>query len=266
MSDSDFDFGDISGGVIDDSYSSMEVHLDQFDGPLDLLLDLARRQKVDLLEISIVSLVDQYLLFIDELRSMRISVAADYLLMASSLAHLKSRLLLPSGLVDDLEESAELQAERLAFRLRYLSKVRELSDRLWGCARFGEAFFGVGMSGVILVERHNEYSDSLYDLLSCYGFFRMRDVGGSLSILATDLYSADDLYCGLRDRVVGCEDWVEIGNLLPEFGSDMLRLRSAVAGTLAVGLELARQGCAELRQSDNFAPIYVRGVVGGDDV
>ncbi len=240
------------------AYTGMDVSLYQFDGPLDLLLELARRQKVDLLEISIVELADQYLAFIEEMRNMRISVAADYLLMASVLAYLKSRLLLPKEEREGLEESPELQAERLAWRLQYLSKIRDVSKLLWERSQFGRDIFGVGMFEVIAVERQSEYSDTLFDLLSAYGTFSMRSPEKELKIIATDLYSAEQLLLPLQERVRSCADWVEIGDLLPSYDGDSLKMRSAVSATLLAGLELAKRGDAEFRQSDNFAPIYVR--------
>ena len=244
--------------IVNLAYSGMEVNLDQFDGPLDLLLDLARKQKVDLLEISIVELADQYLAFIEEMRNMRVSVAADYLLMASVLAYLKSRLLLPKEEREGLEESPELQAERLAWRLQYLAKIREVSELLWERPQFGQDTFGVGMPEVIATERQSEYADTLFDLLSAYGLFSMRSPEKELKIMATDLYSAEQLLLPLQERVKACDDWVEIGKLLPSYDGDALKLRSAVSATLLAGLELAKQGDAEFRQNDNFTPIYMR--------
>lgn len=236
----------------------MPLQLRHFEGPLDLLLLLAREQKVDLLAISIVELADQYLAFIGNLQDLQLAVAADYLVMASWLAFLKSRLLIPKEQREVLEEAPEIEAERLALRLRHLELLRKYAVELWDRPQLRRDFFTFGKPLEIAKIKQTEYQDSLYDLLSAYGEFHSRDASKELRILPTNLYSAEELRKDFQAKLEICRDWTEIDEFLPPARDTALQSRSALAATLAVSLEMARQGHAQLRQAKAFSRIYIK--------
>lgn len=242
---------------------ALVVELDGFEGPIDLLLTLARDQKVDLARISILQLADQYLGYIDRARALKLEIAADYLVMAAWLAYLKSRILLPKPeSTEESEDPAEMAA-RLAFQLQRLEAMQNVAKLLMQRPQLGQDFFARGEPEALKVERTPKFDTELYDLLKVYGDIRARQHhGGQLRILPTRLYSMEQALTRLRHIIGERTDWQTLEMFLPPEtqGDDPLLTRSALAGTFAAMLELTREGLAEVRQSGVFQPIYVRGV------
>ncbi|MEN8196595.1 MAG: ScpA family protein [Pseudomonadota bacterium] len=234
------------------------VDLEGYEGPLDVLLALARDQKVDLTRISIRQLADQYLAFIHQARRVRLELAADYLVMAAWLAYLKSRLLLPAG-GDEGEPSGPELAAALQFQLRRLEAMRNAGMRLLARPQLGRDFLSRGDPEELTVAATSVYEVSLYDLLKAYADRRRRIDSGTLQIVASnDLYSVDEALQRLSSLIGRIPDWRTLANFLPDDLREGLNMRSAIASTFAASLELAKAGKAELRQDSPFGPIYVR--------
>ncbi len=237
------------------------VDLAGFEGPLDVLLELARRQKVDLKQISILALADQYLAFIAEARHVRLDIAADYLVMAAWLAYLKSRLLLPPAERGD-EPSAEAMAEALALRLRQLEAMREAADSLMALPRLGREVFARGAPEGVPVERAVRFDASLFELLSAYAEQkRKREAHASLRISPPKVITIEEAMMRLRRLLPEVPEWETLWRFLPGGLGDPALERSAMASILVASLELARQGTLQLRQLAPFGPIYVRRAV-----
>jgi segregation and condensation protein A len=233
------------------------LELDGYEGPIDLLLALAREQKVDLGKISILALADQYLAFISQHRSLRLEIAADYLVMAAWLAYLKSRLLLPQPPEDDEPSGAELAAE-LEHRLRLLEAMQTAGRRLMARPRTGLDVFVRGAPEGLAVIAVPVYELGLYELLRAYGESRRRSKATVLAIEPSGFHSMDDALKRLAHFLGRVPDWRELTSFLPEELRGEIFLRSALAATFAATLELARSGCIELRQDRAFGPIYLR--------
>ncbi len=237
---------------------TLTVDVDGFEGPLDLLLELARRQKVDLAKISILALANQYLEFIEEVRKLRIEVAADYLVMAAWLAYLKSRLLLP--VVDEAgeEPSGEEMAALLAFRLQRLEAMREAGLRLINRNRLGRDFFPRGMTEPMNVEVRPEYSADMYDLLTAYASLRQRNAVSQVTIARRQVWSLQEARDILTRFIGGLKDWTPLDTFLLDYLPDPKMRVTALASSFAASLEMAREGLVSIRQEKAFAPIYVR--------
>jgi segregation and condensation protein A len=233
------------------------LDLDGFEGPIDLLLSLAREQKVDLGKISILALADQYLAFIAKQHSLNLEIAADYLVMAAWLAYLKSRLLLPQPVQDDEPNGTEL-AGQLEHRLRLLEAMQNAGARLMSRPRIGhDVFFRGGPEGLTVIQVPT-YELTLYELLRNYGEGRRRTEAMVLAIEPAEFYSMDDALGRLTRFVGRVPNWRELASFLPrELRGEVFR-RSSLAATFAATLELARSGCIELRQDGPFGPIYLR--------
>ena len=236
---------------------SLVLNLDGFEGPIDVLLTLARTHKVDITKISILGLAEQYLAFIQRAHSLRLEIAADYLIMAAWLAYLKSRLLLPSTDDEDEPTGAELAA-RLAFQLQRLEAMRKAAGEVMERPQLGQDFYARGEPDPMIVDTTTEFSATLYDLLTMYAGIRERQGASTLQISPARLYSMDDALERLGKLLGHAPDWTTLSRFLPEGIGDDLMMRSAIASTFAASLELARQGKLQLNQSQTFAPIYVR--------
>lgn len=234
------------------------LDLDGFEGPIDLLLTLARQQKLDLTKISILKLAEQYLAFITAAKKLRLEVAADYLVMAAWLAYLKSRLLLPPP-EEDEEDSGPVLAEALTFQLRRLDSMRDAGEKLLVMPRLGRDVFPRGAPEGMEVVKTPVYEITLYELLKAYGDNRRRATSSNLVIEASQLFSLSDAIERLRSIVGHVEEWTTLGAFLPEELVDGLVLRSAVASTFAASLELVKEGKANIRQANAFGPIYIKG-------
>jgi segregation and condensation protein A len=240
------------------SGEALILDLDGFEGPLDLLLSLARDQKVDLSQISILQLADQYLNFVHRARTVMIEIAADYLVMAAWLAYLKSRLLLPQP-KDDEEPSGAEMAAALAFQLQRLESMRNAGKALFGRPQLGRDFFLRGEPETVELVKRHIYDVSLFELLKAYGDQKQRSSARTLNISPLDLYSVDDAIQRLRGLLGQMPDWQTLSSFLPHNLKSELGRRSAVASTFAASLELAKSGKVKIRQDRTFGPIYVRG-------
>lgn len=236
----------------------LTVDLDGYEGPLDLLLALARSQKVDLANISILQLVEQYLAFIDDLKRLRLELAADYLVMAAWLAYLKSRLLLPPPEVEDDGPSGEELAQMLAFRLRRLEAMRERGAQLMNRNRLGRDVFGRGDPEPITIDRRNEFSATMYELLSAYSGARERTAIIVHAVEKREVWSLSEAR-EILERLIGkLEDWAPLDAFILRYVPDAKARRSALASAFAASLELVREGHLELRQEGAYAPINLR--------
>ena len=232
------------------------VDLDGYEGPIDVLLALAREQKVDLSRISILALVDQYLAFVETIRGHNLELAADYLVMAAWLAYLKSRLLLPEPQAAD-EPSGPEMAAALAFQLRRLEAMQRAGEQMMARPRLGRDLFARGEPEGIEVVARAAYDVSLYDLLRAYGDFQRRTSVRTLQVEASELFSVDEAIRRL-EAMLGCgPDWSILAGFLPEGLTGLLR-RSAVSATFIAALEMAKQGKIAIRQEALFAPIYLK--------
>jgi segregation and condensation protein A len=239
---------------------ALRVDVAGFEGPLDLLLAMARTQKVDIAKISVLHLVEQYLDFIAEAQRLKIEIAADYLVMAAWLAFLKSRLLLPKEDDDEAEVTAEEMAQRLAFRLQRLEAMRNAMAQLMTRDRLGRDVFPRGMPERAKTVRETTWTAEIYDLLKAYSTQRKRTIRVSHVVKARKVWSINDARERLQ-RLVGAEnarDWHQLDFFLEKFLPEGDEARSAVASSFGASLEMAREGIVELRQDAPFDPIYVR--------
>ncbi|HYH39570.1 MAG TPA: ScpA family protein [Azospirillum sp.] len=232
------------------------VALDGFEGPIDMLLALARDQKVDLTKISILALADQYLAFVAEARKVRLELAADYLVMAAWLAYLKSRLLIPEQPED--EPSGEDMAAALAFQLRRLEAMKGAAATLMTRPRLGIDVFARGAPEDLDIQRKSVFQVTLYDLLKAYGDHKRRKDASVLHMEPLRLYSIEDAVKRLAEMMGRIPDWTTLQSFLPREPAGSLMGRSALAAHFAATLELAKAGQVELRQDGAFGPIWVR--------
>jgi segregation and condensation protein A len=242
----------------------LRLDLDGYEGPIDVLLTLARDQKVDITKISILALADQYIAFIEQAKEIRLEIAADYLVMAAWLAYLKSRLLLPASDNPDEPSGAELAA-RLAFQLQRLEAMQNVGQLLMGRPKMGQEFFARGAPEPFIIRKTSAFDVSLFDLLSAYADSKHRIDASVLQIAPPNLFSMEDALVRLRKLLGTVPEWTTLTNFLPSGIKDDLVYRSAIASTFAASLELARQGKLSLRQSSTFGPIFVRDKEVTDD-
>ncbi|HTV90285.1 MAG TPA: ScpA family protein [Stellaceae bacterium] len=237
---------------------ALVLDLDGYEGPIDLLLALAREQKVDLAKLSILALADQYLAFIAAQSRLHLEIAADYLVIAAWLAYLKSRLLLPEPPRDDAGPSGEELAAALSHRLQLLAAMQHAGAALMARPQLGRDVFRRGApEGLPTIDRPT-YALSLYELLTAYGESRTRADRQVLTIEAPAFHSLDAALRRLGELVGLVPEWRELAAFLPEELRGGVYRRSALAATFAATLELARTGRVELRQDRAFGPLYLR--------
>ncbi len=236
---------------------SLAVHLEGYDGPLHVLLGLARTQKVDLREISILTLAEQYLDFIRQAQDLRIELAADYLVMASWLAYLKSRLLLPPP-HDDEEINAEEMAARLVFRLQCLEAMRDASAKLMTRDLLGRDVFLHGQPEGIRIKRQSKYDANLYEVLAAYSTQRLRNFYESWTPPKMDVLSIERARMRIERLLGKLDDWETMDALVAQDIRDPQKRRTTMASSFSAFLEYARDGRVELQQSKNFDSLLVR--------
>ncbi len=236
---------------------ALVVKLDAYEGPMDILLDLARRQKVDLLQISVLTLVDQYLAFMEEARTRKIELAADYLVMAAWLTYLKSKLLLPKQADEEGELTADEMAARLAFQLQRLEAMREAAEKIMELPQRGRHFFGRGMPEGVRVIRKTEWSADIYDLLKAYTTQRVKAVDATIKYTPPKVYQIEEARERLRRMLGSIPDWADLTALSPIGEIDAPR-SSVIASAFNAVLEYAKDGKVEVRQSGAFQSLYVR--------
>ena len=238
---------------------ALVVALDGFEGPLDVLLILARTQKVDLARISVLALAEQYLSFIAQAQELRLELAADYLVMAAWLAYLKSRLLLPRESAGDDQPSGEELAARLAFRLQRLEAMRGAAATLMTRKRLGRDVFGRGMPEGVRTIRVRQFTAAIYDLLKAYSEQRKRTIKHVHVVPRRVVWSIKEARERLQALVGKCDaSWVQLDLFLEQYGAAPDIARTALASSFGATLEMARDGLVELSQAEPFAPIYVR--------
>src|SRR5208282_4073722 len=237
--------------------AAFTVDLDGFEGPLDLLLELARRQKVDLARISVLALAEQYLLFIEAARKLRLELAADYLVMAAWLAFLKSRLLLPAPPQAAEPDASEL-AEALAQRLRKLEAIRKAAQLLLGRTRLGRDVFARGDPEALEVARRSNWEANLYDLLAAYARQAQKHARARVRFKAREVWSLAEAREALARLIGASVDWTAFDDWLLDACLDPSMRRSARASSFSASLELVREGKIEIRQDKTFAPLWIR--------
>ncbi len=238
---------------------ALVVDVDGFEGPLDLLLHLARNQKVDLARISVLALTEQYLAFIDKARELKLEIAADYLVMAAWLAYLKSKLLIPQK-PDENGQTGEELAAVLQFRLQRLEAMRDAGTRLVNRNRLGRDIFARGMPETVVVERRSQFEASLYDLLTAYAGQRQRNAVTSVEIADRSVWSLKQA----RERLIGLigstPEWTALDQFLIDFLALPEERATAIASSFAASLELVREGEVELSQKEPFSTLFLRSV------
>ncbi len=243
---------------------ALVIDVEGFEGPLDLLLTLARQQKVDLAKISILALADQYLAFIEEARKLRLELAADYLVMAAWLAYLKSRLLLPEQTEPD-GISAEDMATALAQRLRRLEAIRQVAEQLLNRPQLGREVFPRGRPEPIAEIKRPQWSATLYDLLSAYAGQRQKQARAFVRVPKRTVWSLAEAREALERMIGRATDWCVLDDYLIAYMVEPLHAATVRASSFAAALELVREGRLEVHQHAAFAPLYVRRRRGRDE-
>ena len=249
------------------SPDALLLKFESYEGPIDLLLTLARDQKVDLAKISILALAEQYLDFIDKAKNLRLEIAADYLVMAAWLAYLKSKLLVPQSDDDDAEEelSGEALAEALAFQLKRLEAMQKVAEQLFDLPQLGRDVFSRGLSDDdMAVTISPQWQADLYDVLSAYGAIARRQESANYKPRTWQLMSTDEAYERLCDMLgklprKGKDSvWAMLDSFTPDDLQDALLTRSSRASMFTSALEMAKQGDVDIRQDGLFKPVYIR--------
>lgn len=235
----------------------LTLDIEGYEGPLDVLLLLARRQKVDLRQISILELAEQYLDFIRHAEGLRLEIAADYLVMAAWLAYLKSRLLLPSP-PDDGEADPEEMAAHLVFRLQCLEAMREAATSLMARRQLGHDFHLRGAPEGIRVRRTSTYDATMFELLASYSTHRLRKHYADWKPPKLDVLSIERARRRLERLLPTLDDWSALDEKIGEALGVGVKRRTALASALSAVLELVRDGRVEIRQTGNFSPIHLR--------
>ena len=249
--------GSEDGARADEAF---KVNIAGFEGPLDLLLALARTQKVDIARISVLALAEQYLAFIAEAKVMRLELAADYLVMAAWLAFLKSRLILPKEHTPIDQATGEELAARLAFRLMRLDAMRRAATQIMTRKRLGQDVFSRGMPEGVKTIRQRLYTAEIFDLLKAYSDQRSRTIVRRTHVVRRrTVWSIKEARSHLQ-RLVGSSsgEWVQLEMFLEQYLPSEELARTAVASSFGATLEMARDGLVEIRQDQPFSPIYMR--------
>ncbi|GAA5619787.1 segregation and condensation protein A [Brucella sp. NBRC 13694] len=240
-----------------ESEPSLLIDVQGFEGPLDLLLHLARSQRVDLARISVLALAEQYLVFVEQARALRLELAADYLVMAAWLAYLKSKLLIPKQQGDDGATGEELAAS-LHYRLKRLEAMRDAAAKLVNRNRLGRDVFARGMPEMVMVDRTSQFSGTLYDLLTAYASQRQRQAVSQVQIAKRAVWSLKEARVALVRLMGSVGDWISLDRFLIDYALSPRERASALASSFAASLELVREGKLEVRQNAPFEPIYIR--------
>ena len=237
--------------------TSLNINIDNYSGPLEVLLDLAKSQKVNLEEISITQLADQFIDFINKNKKINLDIASEYLLMATWLAYLKSKLLLPED--DDEDFKAFEIAGKLKLQLKKLELIRLLSDQLLKRKRLGVDIFMRGMKGGIRTSVNSNYSVSLYELLKSYSNHVMKKNFLSINIPKLPVFSADQGIETIKRNIDKLNNWKDIFDLIPpKFKKSNQLKRTGIAGIFAASLELTREGIISLMQKKSFDKLLIK--------
>ena len=238
--------------------SEFNILLDTFEGPIDLLLELARKQKVDLSEISILKLAEQYIEFINNYQEIHLEIAADYLVMAAWLTYLKSRLLLPKEDKSEEYTPDELE-EALKYQLQRLEAFQRISKNLYARPLIDRDIFYGGTTEGINVKFQVTYTSNLYDILKTYSSILLKSEKMShLTITFSELHSVDSAIQRLKNIFGTIFEWTNFNKIIPHFGSKRIVNKSLISSNFVASLELAKNGFIEVKQNETFGNIYVR--------
>ena len=237
-------------------HKPLHLEIDGYDGPIDLLLDLARKQKIDLAQIAILPLAEQYLDYIQSARDLDIEIAADYLVRAAWRAYLKSRLLLPDPEAEEHEEALDM-ADALKFQLLQLESMQNAARRLMALPRLGRQRHANGQPETFANTIHNSFKASLVELLRAYGHIASPQEAATLTILSTRLFSVEDAVKRLSALLEKSPGWMTLQQYLPQGLATPLDQRSALAAHFTASLELVRDGHLKLRQDSAFGPLWL---------
>tara|TARA_Y100000590_G_scaffold379146_1_gene446601 strand:- start:9440 stop:10165 length:726 start_codon:yes stop_codon:yes gene_type:complete len=236
---------------------SLKIKIDNYSGPLEVLLDLAKAQKVDLAKISITQLADQFIDFINQAQKINLDLASEYLLMATWLAYLKSKLLLPQDEEDDFKASEV--AEQLKLQLKKLELIRLLSDQLLKTKRLGMSVHMRGMSGGVKSITNSKYSVTLYELLKAYSSHIMRKNFQSINIAKLPVCTTEEAITIIKSKINLLEDWREFSELIPaKFKKSNKMKKSGMAGLFSASLELTKEGLINIMQKNSFDKILIK--------
>ena len=237
---------------------SIKVKIDNYSGPLEVLLDLAKSQKVDLANISITQLADQFIDFINNTKKVNLDIASEYLLMATWLAYLKSKLLLPQEEDDDFQASEV--AEKLKVQLKKLELIRLLSDQLLQKNRLGSDVHMRGMSGGVRLIRNSKYSVTLYELLKAYSDYIMKKNFLSINIPQLPIFRTEEGIKTLKNNLNNLDDWKEFTQFVPKKYKETKKLnKTGIAGIFAASLELTKEGLLNIMQKKSFDKLMIKG-------
>ena len=239
-----------------DSKDKISIEIPNFSGPLEVLLDLAKTQKVNLTEISITKLVDQFLEYLRNTSNLNLETASEFLLMATWLAYLKSKLLLPEE--DDDNFKASEAAEKLKLQLKKLELIRLLSDQMLKRKRIGVDIFYRGMKGGIKSINSPKYELSLYELLKTYAIFQTQKSFKTINIPKLPVFTTDQGIQFLKSKLNEIKEWEEILNFVPDHLKNNKMYRTGISGIFAASLELSREGVISLMQKKNFDKILIK--------
>ncbi len=241
-----------------DKKEQFNILLSGYEGPIDLLLDLARKQKVNLSDISILQLAEQYIEFINNYNKIHLEIAADYLVMAAWLTYLKSRLLLPKDEKSD-EYSPEELEEALKYQLLRLEAMQNISKKLYSLPLINRDVFYGGSQEGIKTKYNISYTSSLYDILKTYSdFLRKQQHPSSLTIEYSELFSVDESIQRLKKMFGSITEWTNIMSIIPKFGSNLIKNKSLVTSNFVASLELAKNGLIEVKQNETFGNIFIK--------
>ena len=234
------------------------ILLNGYEGPIDLLLELSRKQKVDLSEISILDLAEQYLKFIESYKTIHLEIAADYLVMAAWLTYLKSRLLLPKDETTDEYTPEELE-EALRYQLQRLEAMQNISKKLYSRALIGRDIFYGGSTEGINIKYNITYTSSIYDLLNAYSIIlKKNEQIDHLTINPSELFSVDQAIQRLKGIFGSITEWTNFLNLIPSFGQNQIVNKSSITSNFVASLELAKNGFIDVRQNEIFGHIFIK--------
>jgi len=236
--------------------TNLSVDIPNYSGPLEVLLDLAKKQKVDLVNISITKLADQFLEFIKNQKELNLETASEFLLMATWLAYLKSKLLLPDDEEDDFK--ALEVAEKLKLQLKKLELIRILSDQMLKKKRLGVHIFTRGMKGGIRSINTPVYDVSLYELLKTYSFIQMQKTFQNISIPKLPVFTTEEGIKQIKNNLDKITDWKHIVELIPKFYIDNKMNRTGIAGIFAASLELTKEGVVSVFQKQSFDKLLIK--------
>ena len=238
--------------------NQFNILTENYEGPIDLLLDLAKKQKVDLSEISILKLAEQYIEFIENFKELHLEIAADYLVMAAWLTYLKSRLLLPK-VKDEENHTAEELEEAVKYQLKRLQAMQNISKILYARPQIGRDIFYGGSFEGINIKYNISYQGTLFDLISSYSKIILKsERESSLQILSSELISVDESINRLKKMFFSIKEWINFINLIPIIKKNKVIKKSSISSNFVAILELSKNGLVDIKQTDVFSDIYVK--------